>query len=162
MGPCTLQFDARLYPLGAFYRACYTFLDRVYVRLDGDPNGMVTIQLKAKPGVSAAAFAAVQDELGNELIHHALREKVASSNQKIREYIVMRALASAEGAKAPEGAPAAPPEPVLDEELEKEIEKLLAEVEKEGGEDPLKIAVPWEEKAEAGNGNSGGKDASKS
>lgn len=132
-----------LYSLEALYKACYPFLERAYVRLEGDPAKDVTVVMTAKPETSDETLARMADEFHNELLHHALRLKVASSNQKVREYILLRALSSAEGGQ-PAAAPA--PAPVLDDALEREIEKLLAEVEKGASADPLKIAVPWEEK----------------
>lgn len=131
-----------LYSLEAVYKACYPFLEHAYLRLEGDPAGTVTVSMTAKPGVPDERLERMAGEFQNELLHHALRLKVSASNQKVREYIVLRALSSAEGAPP---APAAQA-PVMDDALEREIEKLLAEVEKGAGADPLKIAVPWEEK----------------
>ena len=60
-----------------------------------------------------------------------------------RVHVVARALASAEGRAGVRaqlhGAARTAQVGVLDAELEKEIEKLLAEVEKSGGGDPLKM-----------------------
>jgi His-Xaa-Ser system protein HxsD len=154
MASQTWTFDVPMpiYGIEALYLASYAFLDRAYVWLEGDPAASVKVKLQWKEkGASSAADLA--GEFRNELLHQALRVRVSNSNQKLREYIVTRALASAEGAKVEPGAPSRPPEPLRDEELEKEIEKLLAEVEqaeKAGGDDPLKILGPQEK-------NSGGK-----
>lgn len=143
-----VEVKAALYGLEAVYRACYTFLDRAYIKLEGDPNGSIRVQVAPKPGAKMT-LEALEGEFQNELIHQALRLKVASSNQKLRDYIVTQALASAEGVSAPQRAQTAPPSPdsLMDENLEKEIEKLLAEVEAQGADDPLKI-VPWKPKDE--------------
>lgn len=151
----TIAVDVPLYGLEALHKACYAFLERVYMRLEGDPAGTVRVHLRQKAD-GPQSLDALSGEFENELIHQALRVRMTAANQKIREYIVTRALASAEGV-APGRPPADGPKPqqALDEDLEKEIEKLLAEVEKEGGDDPLKITVPWEDKqgaADAGNG----------
>ncbi|MBI3564070.1 MAG: hypothetical protein HY079_02605, partial [Elusimicrobia bacterium] len=101
----------------------------------------------------------------NELVHQALRLRVSESNRKIREFVVTKALVSAQPAAATaaaaaeaaaacvecaaEAAPApGAPEPArIDEALEKEIDRLLAEIEGgDGAGDPLGVAVPWEEK----------------
>ena len=143
-----------VYGLESVYQACYAFLDRAYIRLEGDPQVEVKVIIRAKDDASPDFAKNIEGEFGNELLHQALRQKVASANQKIREYIITRALASAEGVAPSGGVPATPDqkEPILDAEIEKEIEKLLAEVEKEGAEgDPLNIVVPWEEK----NGSAG-------
>jgi hypothetical protein len=95
---------------------------------------------------------------------------VSAANQKIREFIVTKALVSAQPPSLLPAAQAPCPEceaekkglqssqksrnAPVDAELEKEIEKLLAEIEKSGPDkDPLGVAVPWEEKY----GNKGGK-----
>jgi len=151
-------FDVQmpLYELEAVYLACYSFLDRAYIRLEGDPKKKVRVRVKSKEGGDAAALAG---EIENELIHQSLRAKTASTNQKIREHIITLALASAQGGapepadicaggEAPAPAPGGKEDNLLDEELEAEVDRLLAEVEKEGGEDPLNIAAPWEEAGE--------------
>lgn len=149
----SVEVQVPVYGIDAVYKASYTFLDRAYIRLEGDPGGTISVKIRLKNEAIGSLLESIAGEFENELIHQALRARVSSANQKIREYIVTRALASAEGAAAscagnsPEGAP---PESVLDEDLEKEIEKLLAEVEQQGGSDPLKITVPWQESAEEG------------
>ena len=109
---------------------------------------MIRVVLREKETPVAGGLDALAGEFENELLHHSLRLRVSAANQRIREYVVARALASAEGVQASAGAaPTGGPngsESVLDAELEKEIEKLLAEVEKSGGGDPLKIEVPRE------------------
>lgn len=141
-----ISVQTPLYGLEAVYLACYSMLDRAYIRLEGSPKGSIRVRMKSKEGGSLERMAG---EFENELLHQALRIKVASANQKIREHIVARALAGAQGAveeTADPGPDGKKEDPVLDEDLEAEIDKLLAEVEKEGGEDPLNIAAPWEEK----------------
>ncbi len=155
-----VEVKTELYSLEAIYKACYHFLEKFYIRLEGDSQGTIEIhaRAKSKEDVSTKDIAG---EIENELLHQVLRLKVSNANQKIREYVITQALSSAEGAAASvpqlEGLPgpdlnatpssAVPSSPVLDEELEKEIEKLLAEVEKSNPtDDPLKITTPWEEK----------------
>ena len=148
--------DTRIYPMEAIQAAAYTFTDRAFVRLAPDGASAVTIRFKAKTG--AKNLESLSDSFHNELLHEALRLKVSSANQKLREYIVARALVSAQEtqnvlppvlveAPAPQGAPDAPV-PLVDAALEKEIEALLAEIEKSepGTSDPLGVSVPWEQK----------------
>lgn len=146
----TVAVKVGLYGLEAVYLASYALLDRAYIRLEGDPKGTITVRIKPKKDLSPKTLAALAGEFSNELIHQALRTKVSTANRQIREHIILKALTSAQG-PAPDAdssghaEPAAGEKPLLDEELEKEVDKLLAEVEKAGGEDPLNIAAPWEE-----------------
>lgn len=160
MKESVVEVKTGLYSLEAIYKACYHFLEKFYIRLEGDPQGTVVIHARPKSEGEASAKNIV-GEIENELLHQALRLKVSSANQKIREYVITQALSSAEGVSSdtvqpgqlpgPDSnvspSPVVAPSPVLDEELEREIEKLLAEVEKSNPtDDPLKIATPWEEK----------------
>ncbi|MBI5210528.1 MAG: His-Xaa-Ser system protein HxsD [Elusimicrobia bacterium] len=239
-----------VYSLEAVYAACYGFIDRAYVRLDEGPKDAIRVELAPKNGAQGADLRRLEGEFFNELLHHALRLKVAVANQKIREYVVTRALLSAqaaaplgpdgqvEGAGAgiavnqpgPDGVPAepgseaavsvrqpgpdgvppepgseaavsvrqpgpdgVPPEPgsgedgstpkpgpdgypvgyeqpgakaknaqEADEDLAREIQKLLAEVEKGADkEDPLGIVAPWEETVGKAAGAASSKPAAK-
>jgi len=139
-----------VYPLEAIYAACYSLMDRAYFHLDGDPQKQIRVSIKEKAG-AARKGGPIADEFENELLHHALRLKISKANQKIREYIVTQALVSSQPAGALSAEKIEPlkkqAEGALDKELEAEIERLLAEAEKQGSqEDPLAIAVPWEEK----------------
>ncbi|OGR90688.1 MAG: His-Xaa-Ser system protein HxsD [Elusimicrobia bacterium RBG_16_66_12] len=158
-----ITVDLSVYPLEAVQAAAYSLTDRLIVRIARDGKGSVSVVLKPKSGGDLEALAG---RFHNELLHESLRLQVSQANQKIREYIVTKALVSAQVPSAvppmaaSESAPAAQgacPEcetqqsqaapPPVDADLEKEIEKLLAEIEKgDGADDPLGVAVPWEEK----------------
>ena len=163
----TLSVDTSVYSLDAVQAAAYTFTDRAYVRIARSGAKGVSVVLKPKGSSSAAVLA---DEFHNELLHETLRRKVSEANKKIREFIVTKALVSAQVPSAPpdtsvpdgqescheceaearaagQKKTAAPaPAASVDPDLEKEIEKLLGEIEKSGSEDPLGVAVPWEKK----------------
>lgn len=178
-----IEVSLKVYPLEAVYAAAYAFIDRAFVHLSEKSAHVVRVELEPKEDAPLAAEAArrLAGEFRNELLHHALRLKVSSTNQKIREYIVTRALLSAQplpepaqNGPGPDGYPvtqpapaagAAPAGPALaegkapgsaapapggpspeDDALAKEIQKLLAEIDRtDGQEDPLGIVAPWEE-----------------
>ncbi|MEK7384495.1 MAG: His-Xaa-Ser system protein HxsD [Elusimicrobiota bacterium] len=173
-----IMVDLAVYPLAAVQAAAYSLTDRLIVRIARNGKESASVVLKPKGGGDPEALAG---EFHNELLHESLRLQVSQANQKIREFIVTKALVSAqvpsvlppatEAGEAPtvqESCPEcevqqdqAAPAPV-DAELEKEIEKLLSEIEKgDGGEDPLGVAVPWEEKygGKAAKPAKAGKDA---
>ncbi len=141
-----VDVDIRLYGLDAIYKACYHFLESFYIRLEGDSQGIVKIFIRPKSETSH--HKDIIGEIQNELLHQSLRYKILNETQKLREYVITKALSSAEGAPAEQSgnAQGVVGSPVLDAELEREIEKLLAEVEKvDSANDPLKIGTPWEE-----------------
>ncbi|MFA5139924.1 MAG: His-Xaa-Ser system protein HxsD [Elusimicrobiota bacterium] len=192
------HFDIRtaIYPLEAIYAACYAFIDRAYVRLDERPKKTIRVFLDSKEPPTEGEMRRLEGDFRNELLHHALRLRVSAANQKIREYVVTRALLSVQPSQEGEPLPAMEDEPVEepaapeparedrapakkkpaaepapeeahpaapemagpgasqaqaaptpeDDALAKEIQKLLAEIDKGGeGEDPLGIVAPWEE-----------------
>ncbi|MBL7130721.1 MAG: His-Xaa-Ser system protein HxsD, partial [Candidatus Omnitrophica bacterium] len=107
----------------AIYGACYVFIDRAYIFLDGDSKKEIKIYIKGKRKFPLQKLKRLVGEFQNELLNYALREKIGKNTRKIREYIVGKALFSAHD--------------VLPEEKEKKYDYQ---------KDPLGIAIPWEEK----------------
>jgi len=118
--------NQRLYPLEVIYSAAYIYLDRCYVLLDRHDKNTVSVRLRAKPECGKKEFASIVGEFENELLNQALRRKIAQRTEGVREAIIHRALFSA-----------------LPESLD-----LSLDDDDEGDylEDPLGIAVPWEER----------------
>lgn len=158
------DLDEKLYPLEAVQNAIYIFTDRAYVRVERSEPERLKVVMTVKAGAAPSVRVELKGEFDNELIHQVLRQRISDSNQKIREFIVTKALISAQpssvvsvstpaaaagDAPCPEcvetGAPPAAP-PQIDAALEKEIDRLLAEIESgDGAADPLGVSVPWEE-----------------
>ena len=116
-----ISLNPKIYPLEAVYGASYVFIDRAYLFLDGDPKKEIKIYIKGKKKMTPKELKDLAGEFNNELLNYTLRENVAKNTKKIREYIVERALFSALRSE--------------EDEDEESIEN-----------DPLGIAVPWEEK----------------
>jgi len=151
------SLDTRIYPLEAIQAAAYAFTDRAFVRIAPEADASVAVRFKAKK--SAKDVEALSDAFHNELLHESLRLRISAANQKLREYVVTKALVSAQedsntlpGVQADAPAPpeAEPSAPLVDAALEREIEALLAEIEKAepGAGDPLGVSVPWQVKHE--------------
>ena len=124
-----IRLNTKTYPLEAIYSTASVFLDRAYIYLDGDPAKEITVSLKGKEKLNKKQLNSLAGEFSNELLNYLLRAEIAKRNQKIRDFIVGTALVSA----LPTG--------------------LLTQSSDTGNlktadweEDPLKIAVPWEEK----------------
>ena len=122
-----VELDENLYPKDAVYGAAYVFIDRCYVKLDRPSPGRLSVRLKPKPGVtlSAEAFAG---ELENELLAQSWRRMIVDENRKLIEQVTTQALSGAAGP------------PGLDDLLAMDLDEDTA------FEDPLGIAMSWEEK----------------
>jgi His-Xaa-Ser system protein HxsD len=113
-----------IYPLEAVYGAAYVLLDKAYIFLEEGPKNQIVVSIKGKEEMKEKDLKGLVGEFHNELLNCALRNKISKDNQKIREYVVARALMSLEGRKE---------EPRM---VKKEVWQ----------KDTLGIAIPWEEK----------------
>lgn len=124
-GIARLRLEKSLYPLDVVYGAAYVLIDRAYVRLDKDNKGRVIVEIQSKDNPSADGLNALAGEFSNELLTQALRRKLTMQNKAELEAIVTQAIAGASGALLPG---------LMDDD---DLDFL---------DDPLGIAVPWEEK----------------
>ncbi len=118
-----------------------------YVTLCPGRKGEISVTLEPKPGASAAELAGLKKRFEAELKDEKFRYELADSNRELREFIVLKALSGA----------ATPPQSEdsgLTPEQEKELDELIAQVEREikteaAGrpiKDPLGITKTWEDK----------------
>lgn len=123
-----LRVDESLYPLDAIYGASFTFIDRCFVLLDRPAAGSIRVSLSTKkPGASEEELRTLVGEFGNELLSCAWRAKITADNRATIEAVTMQAIGGAMGA------------PSLDD-----LEDF--DFSEEPFEDPLGIAMSWEEK----------------
>jgi His-Xaa-Ser system protein HxsD len=126
-GAARLTLDESLYPLEALYGAAYIFIDRCYVLLDRQ-GGRFVVTLSPKRGAAdGELLRALAGEFANELLSCAWRHQITQANRAEIEAVTTQALAGAMGA------------PSLDE-----LEKF--DFSGETFDDPLGIALSWEEK----------------
>lgn len=115
-----ISLDTKIYPLEAIYGASYVFIDRAYIFLDSAVKNKIIVFIKVKNNITATELEKIKGEFLNELLNYSLRLNLSRENKRIREYIVKQALFAAAN--------------VEDDQLQ-------------GYEDdPLGIAIPWEEK----------------
>jgi hypothetical protein len=113
------------FQLAAAMRAAYHRIGRFHVLLAVEAGAPV-ITLVPKQPLDEPALLEQAELLARELPEAELRVQLLDTNRADREYLFARALFGAEAA---------------------EQEKMLADIAAQGaGEDPLGIAVPWEEK----------------
>jgi His-Xaa-Ser system protein HxsD len=124
----SLSVDETLYPLDAVYGAAFTFLDRCYVLLDRPEPSRLRVTLTGKrPSSDPEALRALLGELGNELLASAWRQQLARDQRPLVEAVTVRAMEGALGGPS--------------------LEELARfEFDDEALEDPLGIAVAWEDK----------------
>jgi len=121
------SFNLKDYPLEAVYGAAYVFVDRAYIFLESGAASKIKVSLKGKKKLALQKLEELKGEFLNELLNYALRIKLAKGNRKVKEYIISQALLSAIGT-----------------ESSKEADKQEQEMKYE--DDPLGIAIPWEDK----------------
>jgi His-Xaa-Ser system protein HxsD len=133
----TFEVDRKIYPMELIFGACFIFIDRCYVYIDRNGADKIKVTLKGKTKLTDGQLEALSGEFNNELLNQALRKKIGQTNRRIREYIVSRALFSAE------------PVDEVEPDYEGGAESDLG-LEEDFLDDPLQIAVPWDEKYGAG------------
>ena len=138
-----LSINPRLYALETVYSAAYTFLDKAYVLLDGDPEKEILVSLKSK---SNEDLDKLGREFFNELVNYADYRERSKQTKEIREMLLQRALITNDPS-------------VLDDN--KMDDELLKELEDDYLEDPEEIAIPWEEKYGKDNTGSSGENEDK-
>lgn len=123
-----ITVSSTIYSLEVIYISSYIFLNRAFIFLDEKKKGEILITLKAKEKMDKKQLEDFGGEFYNELLNYCLRNEISKNNQKLREYIVSRALIGALGED----------EEYTKEEPEEEIEEWKG--------DSLGLAVPWEKK----------------
>jgi hypothetical protein len=149
-----LDLDEGSFPRDAVYGAAFAFIDRWYVRLDRVAEGRIGIVLRAKPGhdgrdpqTPAAPFdgEAVAAELCAELFGQAFRQRLVEDGRELTASIFAGAHGGGEVGLGAGG---------LDDLLDP------GDLGDAGAfDDPLGIALSWEEKyakKPAGEGGGGG------
>jgi len=120
----TAFINPAIYPLEAIYGTTYLFLDKMYVFLEEKGKNQIIVSLKGKEKLTEKNLNELAGEFYNELLNCALRNKISKNNQKLREYIVIKALTSASWKN---------PNP--------KIEKK-----EKWNKDTIGMALPWKEK----------------
>jgi len=150
----TIEVHKTLYPADVLFGTAFTFLDRCYVHLDVADKERVRVTIRRKKGVEHLTAADLAGEFANEMVNQAVRLRLAKQTESVRTSIVKRAIEqSLPVVRAPVSSEP-PPAP----DLPPEVAKILAEEDDNLDflDDPLGIAVPWEEKYGKKEGGSPG------
>lgn len=116
--------NTKLYPLEALLATSYLFIEKAYIILQSKGKDIVEVKFTEKKGGEIKDIEELKGEFYNELLNNALRLSVAKRNKIIRQCIVHKALFSAFSGS----------------------ETLAPDTTADYNDDPLGIAIPWEEK----------------
>lgn len=113
-----LSFTLNLdnYSLEGVYQAAYPLLDRLYFYFDKKSPKSLLAEIKSKEDAPLPVLEKLKGEFLNELLNSELRLRIARRTKKVRDALIAQALIGAAADKA------------------------------DYVEDPLGIALPWEEK----------------
>lgn len=136
------KVDLKKYSLPVIRYSAYLFTRDFYVQLKA-AKGFCFASFEPKN--ASVSLSSLKKDFFNELEDEKFRSALFDSNRKLREYLVMSAL----NYRPQESAPAV--QEGLTPEEEKELDRIIAEVESElkdekDREDPLEIKKTWEEK----------------
>lgn len=136
-----LALDEAACPRAAVYAAAFAFIDRCWVHLDRVEGGRLEVTLRTKRA-EEMDLDALAAQFKDELLGQGWRQKIVDDNRALLEALAVRAYG---GAAPPDAASS--------------LDDLLAG---DGGafDDPLGIAMSWEEKyakkSDASSGDGGG------
>lgn len=114
-----LEFDGKTYHPDAVMAAAHALARSLRVWLKADGKGGTLARVSPPEGA---------DALRDEAAAQELRRRIAVDTRPLREYIVTQSLLAAGGERQ---APAGVPAPALTPEEEAEVDRLIAEAEKE-------------------------------
>lgn len=110
--------DERVYSVEAILRTAYWFTDRAYIFVTKPADHELRVHLKTKQATlefpRKESVTELAGEFGNALLDNQLRESVEERTGKIRELLVMKALAEAGALEDP--PPGTPNDPVADQQ----------------------------------------------
>lgn len=145
-----IKLNKKIYPLDAILHTCNLYSDQIYFKIDKNAAEF-KVSTSLKQGTNNNKLKKLMDEFQNELLYQTLRLNIAKENKKARELIIEQALCAALPSQQDEQIEGQSDIGDIDKELEeseidKELEEILKEVEAEDyQDDPLGIALPWEE-----------------
>lgn len=122
-----IKLDKEYYPREAILTTCCQFLKDSYIFLKREREN-ISVLLTPKKGAESGNL---RDKFKHELFNNALRYNISQRNKNLREHIIKTALFCSE------------PREGRDDFLFKNLEGTQTE---DWKDDPLGIAIPWEEK----------------
>lgn len=89
MKTATVTVNPKIYSLDVIYSASYVFLDRAYIKLEGDPDKEVEVIIKTN---EEKDLEKIKKDFENELLNYAFYKSQVEKTKEIRNIILQRAL----------------------------------------------------------------------
>lgn len=86
-----VSINPKIYPLEIIYSAAYTFIDRAYVIIDGNPSEELFVELKLK---EKGDLETLGREFNNELVNYAVYAVQSVRTQNVRDALVEKVFSS--------------------------------------------------------------------
>ena len=136
-----------LYTKDIIYRVCYSFIENYYIFLDIDDKSWL-INLKTKDNSPIKNLQNLKGEFNNSLINESFRDSLLDKTKKIKEIIIARALYGSDNSSIDT-------EGNFEDLINSDDYSFIDDEYDDYLEDPLGIAVPWEEKYKNDNEKKG-------
>lgn len=122
-GVC-IKLNPKIYSLDIIHSAAYTFLDKAYLFIDGNPATELSIYMLAKGKFSSESERdkrqkELENEFLNELINYADYSNRARATKEIREILLKRIILTNDPLSVQKQSEK------QDEELDKEVDELV-------------------------------------
>lgn len=146
----SVSVSLKKYKADTIRYAAYAVSGSAYAKLSPGKKGKIEVAFEPKPAASARESAGLKKRFESELDDEKMRSDIADSNRELREFIILKALSGTATPPAGEDSGLTPAQ-------EKELDALIAEVEREiktetagkTRKDPLGITKTWEENHDA-------------
>ena len=90
----TVEIDSSFFDKEVVMTTAYSFMDRFYVKISGDPLGSILVSLLPKG--QDIDSGSIEGEFGNALLAYAQHQMMAKGSKQVREMIVYSALMAGE------------------------------------------------------------------
>ena len=128
----SFKIKKELYSKVILFRTSYTFIGKYYIYLDEDEKDWI-VYLDSKEDSSVKELKRLKGEFLNNLINESFRDLLIDKTKNTKEMIIARALYGADNS-------------IMDKEECTDDYSYIEDNMDNYIEDPLGIAVPWEDK----------------
>lgn len=148
MKELSIQIDTKKYPKEDICYAAYKMSGNYYVQIEKSGRNKIKVIFTPKNNCHVSMLE-IKSMFFKELKDESIRQKVSMYNAGLREFMIVKGIGYNDKQLSDEDSELTP-------EQEKELQNIIAQVEKEikrssNKEDPLGITQTWEERYGYGN-----------